>query len=147
MIRRAGPSDAVVLAAHRCALHDAVNPDDRADEGVHERLCAYFARALAGDGVAAWLAFEDDEPVGTVTLMIHEHPPRKTGPEVRGYITAVFVAPRARRRGHASRLMLAAIEHARAIGIRRLTLRTSEEGRPLYASLGFVPLEHLALQL
>jgi len=147
VIRRARPDDAAVLATHRCALHDSEHPDDRADDSLHEDLRAYFAHALGTDSVAAWLAIDNDETVGTVTLMIHEHPPRKTGPELRGYITAVFVAPRARRRGHARRLMQAAIDHARDIGIRRLMLRTTEEGRPLYASLGFAPVEHLALKL
>ena len=147
MIRRALPDDAAILATHRCALHDSEHPDDRADDVLFENLRAYFTRALATEFVAAWLAIDGGEPVGTVTLMIHEHPPRKGGPELRGYITAVFVAPHARRRGHARRLMETAIDHARGIGIRRLTLRTTENGRPLYTSLGFAPLEHLALKL
>ena len=41
-------------------------------------------------------------------------------------------------------MMQAIIDHAQAEGFRRIMLRTSEDGRPLYDKVGFRSLETLA---
>jgi ribosomal protein S18 acetylase RimI-like enzyme len=56
-------------------------------------------------------------------------------------VNGLAVAPDARRSGIARALLEAAIEHARARGVRRLTLRVlapNAPARALYASFGFV---------
>ncbi len=54
------------------------------------------------------------------------------------WIGMVLTRPEDRRQGHARRLMKDAIAGAESHGVRTLKLDATEQGRPLYASLGFV---------
>ncbi len=56
-----------------------------------------------------------------------------------GLVMNVYTAPAWRRRGIARRLMEEIIAWAKTAGIVRLVLHASDEGRPLYTALGFVP--------
>jgi ribosomal protein S18 acetylase RimI-like enzyme len=147
MIRRAHSGDVEDVAALRLAMWNELHPDDRGNEHYLEELRAYFARVLADESVCVWIAEDSGEIVGGVTLLIQEWPPRKRGRELRGYVTAVYVAERARRRGHARALMDAVLQYARENQLRRVVLRTTEAARPLYTELGFAHLEHLAIEL
>jgi len=55
-----------------------------------------------------------------------------------GWIGMVLTRPENRRRGYARRLMEDAIASAESSGVRTLKLDATEQGRPLYASVGFV---------
>jgi GNAT superfamily N-acetyltransferase len=147
MIRRATTAreDVDALVALRCAMWDELHPGAHADAAMRENTRAYHAEAAPNR--IGWLARVDDVDVGMLTLLVTDHPPRITGPERRGYVTAVFVAPDRRRRGVARALLREAIDHARRERLRRVLLRTSEPARGLYASEGFRALEHLALEL
>ena len=52
-----------------------------------------------------------------------------------------------RRRGLARRLMETMLEWCRAEGMRFLYLHASDDGRPLYESLGFTPTNEMRLAL
>jgi GNAT superfamily N-acetyltransferase len=147
MIRRAGTSrqDVDALVALRCEMWDELHPDTHADAAMIEDTRAYYAETLPNR--LGWLAWIDGVAVGMLTLLVTHHPPRITGPERRGYVTAVFVAPAHRRRGVARALLREAIDHARRERLRRVLLRTSDAGRGLYESEGFRALEHLTLEL
>jgi len=54
-----------------------------------------------------------------------------------GWIGMVLTHPDFRRRGFATRLLTLAIERADQVGIRTLKLDATEQGQPLYSSLGF----------
>jgi ribosomal protein S18 acetylase RimI-like enzyme len=58
------------------------------------------------------------------------------GPD--GRIRNVYVAPQFRRRGVGRALTLAAIAAAEEMGVSRLVLGASDDGRSLYEALGFV---------
>lgn len=83
---------------------------------------------------------EDDAgaAVATATLLVF---PRLPSPRDRrateGYLLGIYTAPAWRRRGLARALVTAALEEARRLGLARVRLHASEEGRPLYATLGF----------
>jgi GNAT superfamily N-acetyltransferase len=59
----------------------------------------------------------------------------------------MFTEPEHRRRGLARLLMDTIVTWCRAEGLRFLYLHASDEGRPLYQSLGFVPSNEMRLQL
>lgn len=106
----------------------------------------FFARELAAREpfVRAWLAFELERPehaLGTATLTLVPTLPRfgDDGPLLDARVRNVYVVPEARRRGIARALMRAIMDDVTALGIGRLTLGTSVQGRPLYEELGFVP--------
>src|SRR6266536_4421573 len=88
-------------------------------------------------------AFEDDRPLGTVTLEVD----RKIGNEGiplapdAANVRMLGVAPEARRRGVGRALMEAVIAEARARGKRAVTLNTGEKMRSavaMYEAMGFV---------
>ena len=70
---------------------------------------------------AAWLAFEGEQPVGVVTLF---HAPDQ--PEDEAFLVAMWVASHARGRGVADQLVGALLEHAREVGLRRVTLHVAD---------------------
>lgn len=75
----------------------------------------------------------DDAPVGMASLAAHDLDPR---PDLTPWLAGVFVAPHARGRGHAVRLVAAVEAEAIALGIPTLWLYTrSAEG--LYARIGW----------
>ena len=56
-----------------------------------------------------------------------------------GYILSIYTAPAYRRRGFAAAILDRILTFSRERGIRRLWLSSSEQGRPLYTSRGFLP--------
>jgi ribosomal protein S18 acetylase RimI-like enzyme len=65
----------------------------------------------------------------------------------RGYILNVYVNRDARRQGLARRLLNTALDECRARGIHQVRLHASNEGRPLYESLGFEAENEMSLYL
>jgi GNAT superfamily N-acetyltransferase len=63
-------------------------------------------------------------------------------------VTGVYTIPAWRRRGVARRLVAACLDEARAWRVRRVWLRTSAAGRPVYEGMGFTdPGNYLQLDL
>jgi GNAT superfamily N-acetyltransferase len=86
----------------------------------------------------AWIADVDGRPAGSLGLMWFMHPPGPTNSAgTEAYLLNVYTRPEARGMGLATALMDRAFEAARAAGVKRVWLRTSDAGRPLYESLGF----------
>jgi ribosomal protein S18 acetylase RimI-like enzyme len=108
-------------------------------------LSSYFGRSLARGRLLAWLCLDGGEAVASAALRID--PVRKdrtplgtarAGPApADGYIMSVYTKPGYRRRGISRALLGLAIEEGRKRGLRRLVLHPTDDGRPLYESLGF----------
>jgi len=79
---------------------------------------------------------------GNLVLLLHFRlpSPRNLVP-TEGYVMNVYVEPAWRKQGIASALMDAALEHARGLGLRRVRLHSTAEGRGTYARAGFRPRE------
>jgi putative acetyltransferase len=84
---------------------------------------------------AFWLAMDDNRPVGSVALSgIDDHDAE---------LDVMYVAPDSRRGGVARALLAALEEHARALAISRVLLRSGEpqpEAMRFYADEGFTPI-------
>jgi GNAT superfamily N-acetyltransferase len=65
----------------------------------------------------------------------------------RGWVNSVYVLPSLRRQGIARELMRAGIDWFRRRGCVMARLRTSDEGRALYETLGFVEGREMELEL
>jgi ribosomal protein S18 acetylase RimI-like enzyme len=99
-----------------------------------------------GRDFQAWIAELDGVPVASAGLLWFSHPPGTTNPGgLEAYILNVYTRPEARRRGLARALMERAVDAARAAGVRRVWLRASVEGRPLYEAMGFRENNYLEL--
>jgi ribosomal protein S18 acetylase RimI-like enzyme len=87
-------------------------------------------------------AFEDDRPLGTVTLEVDARVDEDSGPPApdAANVRMLGVAPEARRRGIGRALMEAVMAEARARDKRVLTLNTGERQRAaiaMYEAMGF----------
>ncbi|HYZ15443.1 MAG TPA: GNAT family N-acetyltransferase [Candidatus Acidoferrum sp.] len=148
-IRRAVPADAALLAEHRARVwREAGGHED--DELVPQIpiWTAFFVRAIGEESYVAWIAEEHGHPVGSGALLVHLAIPRpRIVSDREGRVQSVYVEPQARRRGIARAIMAEITAYARSVPLIRLTLHPSEDGRPLYASLGFVPLDEMGMRL
>lgn len=156
-IRAATSADAPVLGALRAAMASGWAEEGQATparfaalKGHAER---YYAVQIERGAVRAWLALSaESQPVAAASALLLPYPPSlrhlDQGHErVAAYIFGVYTDPAHRRRGLARRLMDTIIAWGRASGVDRLELRSSPEGRPLYASLDFEGFEMLRLRL
>lgn len=84
-----------------------------------------------------FILLQAGEPVGTASLADRDLEER---PDLTPWLAGVFVAPHARRRGHAVRLVVAVEQAARDLGIPVLWLYTNSAER-LYAAAGWVTAE------
>ena len=148
-IRRATEADAPALAGHRVAMFRDMGS---ADPSIHDALRAAAAPVIrdwivAGDYVA-WVAHVAGSPheiVGGAGVQLRPLLPRPhpNGRELlagrEGNVVNVYVERSHRRQGIARRLMEAIVAWAPTGGVARIVLHASDEGRPLYDSMGFVP--------
>lgn len=86
------------------------------------------------------LALDDEEVIGCATICYislvptFDHPTGK-----RAHIMNVYTDKCYRRRGIAYKMMISLIEEAKERGVTEISLDATEEGRLLYAKLGFKP--------
>jgi GNAT superfamily N-acetyltransferase len=107
-----------------------------------------FARALADGSYRGWLAQEDGRVVagGGIIMLPYHSSPRDPKPR-RAWIVNMYTEPGYRRQGLARRLMDEMIGWCRSQRMATVYLHASDEGRPLYESLGFRPTNEMRLPL
>lgn len=140
-VRRATERDAGPLSECRMAMFKELG--DALVEADKAKFLAECERAIAAgiqQGYSlSWLA--EDETGRCVSSLVMQVFQRLPSPKIRGtiegYILNVYVRLEARRQGVASALMRAAVDHARGAGFARIRLHATEEGRGVYAALGF----------
>jgi GNAT superfamily N-acetyltransferase len=141
-VRRAVPADVPALLELRLTF-DAELAGELPAERAADHAAAvrgYLESHLPDGRVLAWVAAAaDGSIVAMAAMVLIDRPPhprsRRPG---EGFVYNVYVAPAWRRQGIARRLMEALIDAARDLDLRRVVLRTSAAGQPLYDSLGFV---------
>lgn len=101
------------------------------------KFAQYFFNKHAAGSAELFLALDGGDPVASVLISILDDYRSFVFDMKTAWINGVFVKPLYRRRGIARSLMRMAIDWAREKRCRRVRLRTSDEGRDLYASLGF----------
>ena len=149
-IRIAGMDDLPHLLHHRRSMYEAMGHTDRhmLDEVVRVSDI-YFRKALANGRYRGWVA-EADEPrvVGGGGVVLNDWPahPKESMP-LRVWILNMYVEPEFRRRGIAKSLMEAMLAWCRSEGFKNVSLHASDEGKPLYESLGFLPTNEMRLAL
>ena len=151
-VRRAVRSDLPVILDLRLAFDRELLggdlPPDRI--GPHRSQVAdYLATHIDGDTYHVWVADEGGRIVAMGGLVFVDRPPhprsRRTG---EGFIVNVYTLPRWRGRGVGRAVMEALVADAKSLGLRRVYLRTSDDGRALYEQMGFRdPGNYLSLDL
>jgi GNAT superfamily N-acetyltransferase len=151
-VRRADRDDLPVILDLRLAFDREILggdlPPDRL--GPHRAQVAdYLAAHIDGDGYRIWVAEEGGRIVAMGGLVLVDRPPHPRSRRIgEGFVVNVYTLPRWRRRGVGRAVMDALVADARALGLRRVYLRTSDDGRPLYEQMGFRdPGNYLSLDL
>ena len=137
-----------IAAALRRAMSVEMGQDyDVMSPGWRERFITYFKSRQDDGNAQLFLALDGAHPIGMVIVSLdHGYRAFAFGTRV-AQINGTFVLPEYRRRGVARRLMELALEWARTQKCTTARLRTSDKGRLLYGSLGFVPTTEMQLQL
>jgi GNAT superfamily N-acetyltransferase len=133
-VRRATVDDIEVLIDARFAFVSEFS-DDETDRS---SLAEYLRRSLSVESFLAWLVVEDGHVVSTSGMVVYERMVRSHGAGVglEGYVLNVYTYPEHRRRGYGRLGMEALMVCAKERDI-RLTLLATDDGRPMYESLGF----------
>ena len=147
-LRFATADDAEILAGHRVSMFREMGFIDSASEPrLHTTTAAYFRAAIPAGEYVGWVGSppRDSAIVAGAGVQFRSLLPRPNltrdgillGRE--GLVLNVYTDHAWRRRGVARYLMTTIIEWARVNGIVNLVLGASDEGRPLYEKMGFVP--------
>ena len=148
-LRQASPRDLETLVRHRRHMWEDMGriaagaPDP--SEGPYRRWL--LTHLLAGD-LVGFLVEDAGAPVASGCVWLQETQPRPGMPEPRTpYCLSLFVEPTHRGQGIARAIMQAVIAQARHWGARRISLHASDEGRAMYAALGFTATPEMWLAL
>ncbi len=149
-IREARPEDIAEIVLQRRRMYEDMGERDTAAlEAMQASTSAFLEKALSAGLFRGWLA---ETRAGRVVagggMMIVPWLSRPVDPEPRrAWILNVYTYPEYRRLGIARRLMQTVIDWCRQAGFQSVSLHSSDEGRPLYESLGFRPTEEMKLVL
>ena len=141
-IRRAGVADIETLIRLRVRFVSAVRGVAEESWGDDFRAATrhFFERSLGGGTYVTWLAEVEGEPAGCVGVALTPVPPRTA--DLRtwdGLVLTMWVEEEHRRRGIGEALLQRLLSDRDEIGIRRLVLHATEQGRTLYERFGFAP--------
>jgi GNAT superfamily N-acetyltransferase len=139
-IRPATLEDAAVVAAQRRAMFfDMGYRDDKVLDAMTEAFLPWVRGKMTEGEYLGWLAIAEDGSVAAgVGLWLMDWPPHMVGPgSRRGNILNVYTHAGYRRQGLARQLTQTAMDWCRANSIATVILHASDEGRPLYRSMGF----------
>lgn len=149
-LRPATADDAPTIVHHRRVMFREMGYlDESALETMAARFLPWLREKMQADEYLGWLAITDDgRVVAGAGLWLMDWPAHIVGKsERRGNILNVYTEPEFRRRGLARRLTKAALDWCRANGVDYVILHASEEGRPVYESLGFQPSNEMRLKI
>jgi GNAT superfamily N-acetyltransferase len=139
-IRDATSDDLDLVAVLRLAflaelrsIHSEDLPADLAT-----RTAAFLRRHHDAGTIRTWIAEGADGCLGLVSMLLLEMAPMPDDPrELDGYLINMYVAPSARRDGVGRALLERCMVDARTIGVHRLLLFSTDDGRAMYESAGF----------
>jgi GNAT superfamily N-acetyltransferase len=148
-IREAESSEAEIILHHRRSMFRDMG-DGTADEldRMVEVTRPWMARALADGSYRHWLAQDAWGRVcggGGVLLVPWPANPKDPCTE-RAVIQKVYTEPEFRKRGIARQIMLTILAWTSERGLHSVNLHASDEGRPLYQTLGFAATNEMRLR-
>lgn len=149
-IRLGCVDDAALIVRHRHAMFSDMGYRDAAWlEEMAMAFLPWVQRKIETGEYLAWFAVAPDGSVAAgAGLWLQEWMPTRVGRDgLRGYIINVYTEAPYRRLGLARRLMEIILARCRQQGIAMAALAASDEGRPLYESLGFKATNDMRLDL
>ncbi|HEX3748275.1 MAG TPA: GNAT family N-acetyltransferase [Bryobacteraceae bacterium] len=146
-IRPATPDDAATIGAQRRSMFFDMGYRDGLDSMV-EAFVPWVRERMSAGEYLGWLALSESGAIAAgAGLWLMDWPPHMIGTGRRGNILNVYTESAYRRQGLARRLTETAVEWCRANRIGVAVLHASEDGRPLYRSMGFTQSNEMRLVL
>lgn len=148
-IRPAEPRDVPVIAHHRATMFRDMGSIPQQDyEPLRQASAEWIGSLVATGEYAGWLVEYERAIVAGGGMLLGDIGP---GPGCyrmsrRAHIVNVYTEPDHRRRGLARQLMQTMLDWCEHHGFNMVTLHASDEGRPLYQSLGFTPTNEMRLR-
>lgn len=146
-LRLATAVDTDILVHHRVTMFLDMGLNAASIELTRVAAREYFSSAVADGSYRGWLAEANDGVIGGAGVVISAWP-GVPGSKLakRAMILNMFVERAYRRRGIARALLQQTIEWCKAEGFTFVGLHASDEGRPLYEAMGFVPTNEMRLK-
>lgn len=140
-IRRATVEDLGTVVLRRLDFLGAVRgPGFRPSADFLERTRSFVSAEQRAGRLHTWIAEDGRESVGIVSVLLWSRPPQpEDARTVEANIINMYVAPTHQRQGIGKALLGCCLESAEELGIRKFLLHSTDEGRSLYASIGFAP--------
>lgn len=136
-IRRATIKDLDILIKNRIKFVSDIGRIP-SPEVFSESTSNYFKNHIEKDDLIIWLAVDKDEIVATVELSIYEIMPTLSSMCGKtGYLLNVWTDENYRRQGLATMLLNNTIEDSKKAGVMNISLKATEQGKPVYEKLGF----------
>jgi GNAT superfamily N-acetyltransferase len=148
-IRHATIEDAPFIARHRAAMFRDMGYASGDDLARIENASVGFLRQMMAERrFIGWIAERQYEVVAGGGLMISQLLPRPGAIDggAQALILNVYCEPAHRRLGLARALMTAMLEWCKRERIAKVVLHASQDGRPLYESMGFVQTNEMSWQ-
>jgi len=148
-VRRAVISDAGQLAALRRQMFLDMGAAGSGDGAWLERATAWFAGAAEDPDVCVMVAELDGRLVASAMGEARRGAPAPGNPSgITVHLSNVVTLPLARRRGLARQCLTAVLTWAQQeLGVTRIQLNATPDGRRLYEQLGFLPSSHPGMTL
>jgi GNAT superfamily N-acetyltransferase len=147
-IRPAEPADIPVIAHHRAAMfRDMGSIPEQDYELLRQASAGWVGGLLASRGYAGWLVEHQRAVVAGGGILLSDLAPGPGSYRMSrwAHIVNVYTEPAHRRRGLARQVMQTMLDWCAHESFHFVTLHASDEGRPLYQSLGFVPTNEMRL--
>lgn len=147
-VREASDGDMGALAAMRRRMFEAIEPSTPPDvlTALEASFTAFASGRISDGRYRSWIAEASGRPIGSIGRIVEERPSTPKNPDGRvGYLLNVYVDPEWRRRGVGRRLVETALAALHAEGVGAAALHASEEGRAVYAAIGFEPSSEMRL--
>jgi GNAT superfamily N-acetyltransferase len=152
-IREALPSESAIILHHRRSMFRDMGEGSAEElDRMVEVATPWLARALADGSYRHWLALDNSvdrsgQVAGGGGLYLYPWPANPKDPcTERAIILNVYTEPEFRKQGIARKIMLTILAWSRQRGLRSVNLHASNEGRPLYESLGFLATNEMRLK-
>lgn len=105
---------------------------------LQEATQTYFRNNLPTNRFIAWIAEAEGKIIGISGLVFLEKPPTNPNPSgLEAYVMNMYTIPEWRGQGVATALLKEIIHFVKATKARRIWLRTTHVGKPLYEKNGF----------
>lgn len=148
VIRPAGLGEIAAAAELRAVMAREMDGDwDAVHPGWRDGFVQFFHDKQARGDAQLFYAECAGKIVGMAAFSVLDEYRAAAFGTPRGWVNSVYVIPPMRRRGIAKELMLAGLDWLRRRGCVMARLRTSDEGQPLYETLGFVAGREMELDL